>query len=220
MFFRTHDRNAAHDLPTRLIGAEQEGGKPLARIIRCTRQNNENLRIAGAGDEPFAPGDTPAVIPNPFRLSIGQVRIGTAAIRFGHGEGGLHIAIHNRLQPARLHRFRQNAIQDHHIAVIRRGAIEHHWPEDGAIHFLITSGHANARQFLATQALWHLQSPKPFRLCGLAHFRQHMGRDVFMLIEIRAVGFQRNQLFINKATNAPAHIINFGGQREFHGGKT
>jgi hypothetical protein len=41
-----------------------------------------------------------------------------------------------------------------------------------------------------------------------------------MLIEIRAVGFQRNQFFINKATNAPAHIINFGGQREFHGGNT
>jgi hypothetical protein len=41
-----------------------------------------------------------------------------------------------------------------------------------------------------------------------------------MLIEIRAVGFQRNQLFINKAADAPTHIINFRGQREFHGGKT
>jgi hypothetical protein len=47
-----------------------------------------------------------------------------------------------------------------------------------------------------------------------------MGCDILMFIEIRAVGFQWNQLFIHKAANAPAHIINFGGQREFHGGKT
>ena len=211
MFFRSHDRNAAHNLPARLIGAEQKGGKPLAGIIRRARDDDENLRITRASNEPFAPGDAPTIIADAFRLGIGQVRVGTAAIRFGHGEGGLHIAIHNRLQPARLHRFRQNAIQDHHIAVIRRGAIEHHGPEDGAIHFLITGGHANARQFLPAQALWHLQSPKPFRLRGLAHFCQHMGRDVFMLIEIRAVRFQRDQLFIHKAANAPAHIINFGG---------
>ena len=47
-----------------------------------------------------------------------------------------------------------------------------------------------------------------------------MGRDVFMLIIIRAVGFQRDQLFIHKAADAPAHIVNFGGQREFHDSKT
>ena len=75
MFFRPHDRDAAHDLPTRLISAEQKGRKPLARVIRCARDDDENLGIAGAGDEPFAPGDAPAIIADAFCLGIGQVRV-------------------------------------------------------------------------------------------------------------------------------------------------
>ena len=68
-------------------------------------------RALRAGDEPFPAGDAPAVVADTLGLRIGQAGVAAAAIGFRHREGGLHGAIDDGLQPARLLRLRRHLLQ-------------------------------------------------------------------------------------------------------------
>ena len=63
MLLGPHDRNAANDLPARLIFVEQKSRQIAACIIRCARQQNEMLGHACPGDEPFVAVDHPLCRP-------------------------------------------------------------------------------------------------------------------------------------------------------------
>jgi hypothetical protein len=86
MLLGPHDRDAAHDAPAGLVAIEQERGQPLARIVARLGDQDEVLRDRGAGDEPFAAVDHPAIA---FALCGRERhrRVGAAArMRLGHDE--------------------------------------------------------------------------------------------------------------------------------------
>src|SRR5262249_32605820 len=64
MLLRSHDRDAAHDPPARLVAMVQKRGEATASVVRGACDKDEMRSLAGAGDEPFSPGDDPfAVFP-------------------------------------------------------------------------------------------------------------------------------------------------------------
>ena len=91
------------------------------------------LGDAGAGDEPLAAVDDPLVALLSARVRI-MLGIGAAAGRgLGHGEGGAHLAVDDRLQPPVLLRRRADLREHIHVAVVGRRAVERDRPEDRAV---------------------------------------------------------------------------------------
>src|SRR5262249_8207749 len=84
----SHDRNAAHDAPAGIVTMVEEGGQTAARIIRCSRDQNEMFREGRTRDKPFSSvyGIFPAAPLCTRQHHPGGVRSG-ARMRLGHGKG-------------------------------------------------------------------------------------------------------------------------------------
>src|SRR3982751_2769882 len=84
VLFGTHDWNAPHDAPARLVAVEQKRSESFARVAGRLRQQNEMLSTPRAGDEPLAPADQPFVtLPGRGRQHHRRVRA-RARRRFGN----------------------------------------------------------------------------------------------------------------------------------------
>ena len=163
MLFRSHDRDAAVDLPARLVCVKQKCCQALARIVRGAGHENKMLRSVGTGDEPLSAGNAPAAL-NLFRLCQHHPRRVRArtGVWFGHHKRRAHFAFYNRLQPALFLRVGADLFQQHHVAVIGCGRVEHRRAKDRAVHFLIKRGHADDSDLLPAGFLFQLETPEPF----------------------------------------------------------
>src|SRR5277367_3220645 len=68
VLFRTHDADAAHDAPARLIAMIKKRSQPAARVLGRARDDDEMRGFSSPGDEPFAAADRPLAA---FLLGIG-----------------------------------------------------------------------------------------------------------------------------------------------------
>ena len=217
MLLRAHDRDAAHDLPAGLVAVEQEGGEPAARIVRGAGDDDEVLRHPGPGDEPFAALDDPPAAAS-GRPGADHAGIRAAARRrLGHGEGRADAAVDDRAQPAVLLCRRGDLGQQHHVAVVGSGGVEHDRPEDRAVGLLVHHGHGQPRQAHAAQLLRRLRRPQARGHCLGLQSGQAIEADVLVLVPGGAIVLHRHDKVADEGARAPLQLGEFGIEGEIHG---
>src|SRR3546814_9312423 len=119
-------------------------------------------------------------------------------------------------QPACLPRCRRHLLQQHQVAVVGGGAVEHHAPEDRSPHLRVAGCQAGNVEPLPAARLRHLQRPEA-RLPRLgAQSLQPVRGDVLMLVVGRGVGFQRDDLCLDEVTQPLSQALDLGRQGEVH----
>ena len=93
-------------------------------LVAAHHDQQPAVGMRGAGDEPLAAVDAPAVaVLAPHRgLQIGRVR--RSDIGLGHREGRADLALQQRHQPVAALRRSRNALQQVHVAAVGRAAVE------------------------------------------------------------------------------------------------
>jgi hypothetical protein len=125
-----HDRDVAHDMDAGRIQRHQHHAvSVVARVVRrafIAAHHDQELAVGvrGAGDEPFAPvdGQFAAFAPH-RRLQVRRVR--RSHVRLRHRERRANLAFEQRPQPFFLLVRRGIALQQFHVAAVRRAAVEH-----------------------------------------------------------------------------------------------
>ncbi len=171
---------------------------------------------AGPGDEPFVAVDHPVVA---FLLGTGADHAGIGAAagrRLGHGEGGTHLALDNRLEPFVLLRRRADAREQVHVAVVGRRAIKRERAEDRAVRFLVHYGPAHDRQPHAAVILRRLRRPQTLGLGLGLYGAQHIEADVLVIVVAAGIGFERQHVRLHEAARAQADVLDLGGKGKVH----
>ena len=135
--------------------------------IGITRADHDNIdgtaRIARTRRPPFfAIQHIVITVTNTCHRNIGSVR--TSDIRLGHQIRGSDQTIHQRGQPAGLHRVSAITLEHLHIAGVRRIAIEHLSSDMHAAHFFGQMGVINSRQ---PRPFFAVRQPKVPQTSGL-----------------------------------------------------
>ncbi len=202
VLLRSHDRNAPHDAPARLIAVIEKRGEAAARIVRGARDDDEMRRFGGAGDEPFAAADHPFAVLL-FGGGADHARIGAAARRrLGHGERRFHLALDHRPQPPLLLRRRADTREQQHLAVVGRRAVDRERAKHGARSFLVDRRPGDGRQRHAAEFLGRLRRPQSDFFGLLLHRREPRQRNIFMLGEIFFIRFEREHILLDKGARA------------------
>ena len=170
-----------------------------------------------AGDKPFVAADHPAAALL-LRAGADHAGIGAAAgRRLGHGEGGTHLALDDRAQPALLLRAAADQRQQVHVAVVGRRAVEAYGPEDRAVRLLVHRGPGDDRQPHAAILLRRLRRPQAGGLRLRTHAVEQIEPDILVVVVVAAILFQREHVLRNKGARALADVFDFGGKRKVHG---
>jgi len=218
MLLRPHDRDAPRDPPARLVLVKQEGRESAPRIVGRAGDQDEIRGFFGAGDEPFPAEDAVGAV----RLFLGAglhhawVRA-AARMRFCHDEGGADLAARDGREPALLLRGRPCEFENHHVAVVRRGAVEGGRTEDRAVHRLVADRHADAPDAEAAAFRLELKQPQALGARFLANLRQQIDADVLMRVVGGGIAFQRDQAAVDEGRDALAKLVERGRDREIHG---
>ncbi len=201
-----------------IVAVEQKAAVATAGIVAGAGQQDEMFGLGGAGDEPLAATDN-VIAAVPFGAGQHHAGIGPSARGgFGHHEGRADAAFGDGAQPAVLLPGGAQGLQDHHVAVVRRGRVEDHRPEDRTVHLFIADGHADARKTLAAILGRQLQAPQPFGTGQGAQIGQQGQGDVLMRVIAGRIGFQRQQPFRYKGGDAAPVILDPRRNGEVHEG--
>ena len=216
MLLGAHDRDAPQDPPAGIVAVKQKAAQPVARIVRGPRDQHEMLGRARAGDEPLVAVDHVIIaVPGRGRAHHPGVRARPRR-RLGHREGRSHAALGHRAQPPLLLLGRAEALDHHHVAVIGRGRVEHHRPEDRAVHLLVADGHADPPDRAPAEAFRELQVPQAPRARPRPHPFQKRGGDVFVFVVAGRVGLERQKLGRDEIRDLAAQRVQRGGDGEVH----
>ncbi len=196
---------------------KKECGQAFTRIVRGAGHQDEVFGQAGTGDKPFMAVDAPAVShTGGFGAHHpGRIRARTRG-RFGHDKGGAHLTVYDGLQPSRLLRRRAYLLQHHHVAVIRRRAVEHNRPKDRSVHLFVAGRHTDNGQALSAPFHRHLQCPEPFLARAASQRLEMVGMKILTLVVGFRLGFQGQDVGVHECANALAQILDLGAERIVH----
>src|SRR5215471_1579609 len=159
MLMRPHDGDAPHESPAWLVLVEQKRCQTTPLVLAGTGNKNEMPRPLGAGGKPLAPLDDIAVAfflgPGPYHRWIGT----TTRRRLRHREARAQFALDDRLEPFVLLLAGAHKLEQVHVAVVGRHAVEGKWPKDRTRGFLVDCGPRGNRQSHAAIFLRRLRSP-------------------------------------------------------------
>src|SRR5258706_772137 len=133
-----HDGYVTHDVEAGSVAIRQDHARPRVRrrVGIGHGHDDEKLRAAGIGGEPFVPVDDPLVaVEHCGGAEHDGVRPGV--LRLGHGEGGIDIARHRGLQIALLLLRRTGHPQDFLVTAVRRVGAERAWRNGTAAELLV-----------------------------------------------------------------------------------
>ena len=220
VLLRPHDRDAPHDAPARLVAVKEKGGEPLRRAsseVRAIRMK------CSATPAPVMNHLWPWIThPSPFfsaRVSI-MAGIGAAAgRRLGHDEGRAHRA--RRRSGCSQRSFCAGVpilLEQVHVAVVGRRAVERHRAEDRAVRLLVHRRPADDRQCHAAVLLrrsaaptaprpWPWPAPRAARRGGCSRDRRSW----------RGSASSGSTCSSTKRARAQADVLDLGRKREVHG---
>ncbi|MNK62037.1 hypothetical protein D3C87_812050 [compost metagenome] len=200
-----------HDLG--LVHVGQEHGR---RPVFHARHDDREARAGGAGDEPLAPGDH-VVVAVAHGHGLHHRRVGAGAgRRLGHAEARAHVAVDERLQPARLLRRRGHHLHQVHVAFVGRVDVERHRTERRVARLLEHDGLVDMRQAQPTVFLRRMRREQAGAACARHQLvAQRLGGAVRIL---PGVGFERNHLLGDEAARSFLQVELGRGEAEVHGG--
>ena len=100
-------------------------------------------------------------------------------------------------------------VQHRHVAVVGRGAVEHHRAEERVVHLLVARGHADDVEALAAALARHLRRPQARGLRFRAHLLEQVEPDVLVLVERRGVALERQHALAHELAVALAVVVDF-----------
>ncbi|MEA3221418.1 MAG: hypothetical protein OZX49_02539 [Immundisolibacter sp.] len=200
-------RRERGDLVTGVVGVDQEQG----RAVVGTRHADGKCRALRATDEPLVAVDDPLVaIAHGAREQHGRIGTGTRC-RLGHGKAGAYVAARQRRVVTGPLLGRTDGMQQVHVALVRRRAVERLRSEQAAPGGL---EHQRAVAPVQTQAAVfdrHARREHTGRARRLLQF----GADAFQPARFGSdIGFARDDDLIDEASDLSHQRLDLGARGE------